>query len=163
MFRRHGVEFLLVGGGAAIAHGATRPTADLDFLPMTSRANLECLCGALRELNARLRIGGLSDDEARQLPSAIGIDFFERTSISTWTTDAGDVDILLEMPDRAGERWPYEHYVERSASGLFAGATVRVAALSDIVASKEFADREKDQRALPELRDLLRRQIPPAT
>ena len=29
---RHSVDFLLVGGVAAIAHGARRPTADLDCL-----------------------------------------------------------------------------------------------------------------------------------
>ena len=34
---------------------------------------------------------------------------------------------------------------------------VGVAALGDIVASKEFADRPKDREALPELRELQRR------
>lgn len=65
---RHGVELLLVGGGAAIAYGATRPTADLDCLPQRNRENLERLTDAMRELNARLRAEGLDDDEARALP-----------------------------------------------------------------------------------------------
>lgn len=38
---RHGVEFLLVGGVAAIAHGARRLTVDLDCVPMRTYENLD--------------------------------------------------------------------------------------------------------------------------
>ena len=36
----HGVEYLVVGGIGAQLHGATRPTADFDSLPSTSKENL---------------------------------------------------------------------------------------------------------------------------
>jgi hypothetical protein len=57
----HGVDHILVGGFAARAHGATRPTADIDCVPDTDADNYERLAAALRELGARLRVGGMSD------------------------------------------------------------------------------------------------------
>jgi hypothetical protein len=66
---RHQVDFLLVGGVAAIAYGATRPTADFDCLVRRTGDNLTRLAAAMRELNARLRVDGLSDDEAAALPN----------------------------------------------------------------------------------------------
>jgi len=38
---RHGVEFVLVGGLASQAHGATRLTEDLDLCPPWTSENLE--------------------------------------------------------------------------------------------------------------------------
>ena len=61
---RHGVEYLLVGGLAARAHGARRQTADVDCVPNTTDENLTRMAAALVELNGRLRVGGLSDEEA---------------------------------------------------------------------------------------------------
>jgi hypothetical protein len=45
---RHGVRYLLVGGVAAIAHGAVRPTRDLDCLAQRSTENFDRLAAALR-------------------------------------------------------------------------------------------------------------------
>jgi hypothetical protein len=57
---RHDVEYLVVGGLGARADGATRPTEDVDFVPSSTRENLDRLAGALRELGARLRCDGSS-------------------------------------------------------------------------------------------------------
>lgn len=48
----------------------------------------------------------------------------------------------------------FENLVERAATPEFLGCTIYVADLSDIIVSKEAADREKDREALPELRAL---------
>jgi len=68
---RHDVEYLLVGGLAARAHGAQRKTADIDCVPNTTAENLARMAGVLVELNARLRVGGMSDEEASRLPITI--------------------------------------------------------------------------------------------
>ncbi|MGH9244506.1 MAG: hypothetical protein ACRD29_09350 [Acidimicrobiales bacterium] len=47
---RHQVDFLVVGGVVAIAHGATRPTSDLDCLARRSGTSLDRLAAALRDL-----------------------------------------------------------------------------------------------------------------
>ena len=44
---RHHVEFIVVGGAAAIAHGSSRLTQDLDIVYERSQKNLERLVGAL--------------------------------------------------------------------------------------------------------------------
>lgn len=56
---------------AAITHDALRPTADLDCLARRSAENMARLAAAMRELNARLRVAGLTDAEGRALPTPL--------------------------------------------------------------------------------------------
>lgn len=74
--------------------------------------------------------------------------------ISTWRTDAGDLDILAEISDRQGRQLSYEELAARATVLDLDGIAVRVAALDDVIASKERADRPKDRAALEELRTL---------
>src|SRR5215212_3231493 len=83
---RHHVDFLVVGGVAAIAYGARRPTADLDCVARRSGGNLDRLAGALRSLNARLRVHGLTDEESARLPTRVDKETLGRMEISTWRT-----------------------------------------------------------------------------
>lgn len=151
---RHGVQYLVVGGVAAIAHGARRPTKDLDCLALRTADNFDRLGRALSELGARLRVEGLSDAEAAALPVHVDADTLGRLEISTWRTDAGDLDVLADLPDAQGHRLVYRDLVERADRQEFHGVAVQVAALDDIISSKEWSDRPKDRDALPELRRL---------
>lgn len=150
----HGVEFLLVGGGAAQAYGATRPTVDLDCVPRRDAQNLARLASAMRELNARLRVHGLDDHEASQLPVVLDAESLARAELSTWRTDAGDLDILADIPDGDGRRMRYSELAARARDLDLSGIVVQVAALEDVISSKEWAGRPKDLEALPELRSL---------
>lgn len=141
-----------------MAYGATRPTGDLDFIPARDRDNLGRLADAMRELGAFLRVQGLSDDEARALPVQLNAESLARIEISTWKSDAGEFDVLADMPARDGSRHGYDDLLPRSVQLEVHGVGVRVAALDDVIASKEFADRPKDHEALPELREIARRQ-----
>ncbi len=153
-FSRHRVEYLLVGGIGAQMHGAVRPTRDFDSLPATSKENLDRLAAAMRELNARLRVEGMTDEESRSLPLPIDAESLARMDISTWRTDAGDLDVLTAIPTREGGRARFEELVARSERVEVDGVVVMVAGLDDIIASKEWADRPKDREALVELREL---------
>jgi hypothetical protein len=124
----HGVEYLVIGGVAAQAYGAARPTLDFDCLVRRSADNFDRLASAMRELHARLRVEGLTDAESTELPVQIDGLTLSRSEISTWRTDAGALD--------------------------FAGVSIRVAGLEAIIESKEWADRPKDHQALPELHRL---------
>ena len=55
-----GVEFVVIGGIAAIAHGTPQITRDLDIVFATNEANLERLRSTLQDLKATLR--GVTDD-----------------------------------------------------------------------------------------------------
>ena len=151
---RHGVEYLVVGGLAARAYGASRETKDFDCLVRRAKENLDRLAAAMRELNARLRVQGLSDAEAAQLPMKIDAVALNAIEISTWRTDAGDLDVLVDIPGRYGRRRQYDDLVANAHVLQYSGMVVRVAGLDDIIASKEWANRPKDREALPELREL---------
>jgi hypothetical protein len=58
---RHGVAYVLIGGYAALLHGSTLPTTDLDITPRRDRDNLTKLVAALDELDACIRVS--ADDE----------------------------------------------------------------------------------------------------
>ena len=151
---QHGVEYVIVGGMGARAHGAERPTMDIDCVPDSAGANLERLGDALRALGARLRVGGMSDDEARQLQVQLDGTTLASFGSSTWMTDAGPIDILRELRDRDGGEVPFGSLRARSVDRDIDGVVVHVAGLDDIIAAKEHAGREKDREALPELRAL---------
>jgi hypothetical protein len=100
---RHGVEYLMVGGVAAIGYGAKRPTEDADCVVRRERANLDRLADALQELNACLRVGGMTDAEARLLPVQIDGTALDMAGMSTWMTDAGPFDVLAGLEAADGQ------------------------------------------------------------
>ena len=93
-----------------------------------SSGNLDRLATALRSLNARLRVHGLTDQEAALLPTRIDKDTLGRMEISTWRTDAGDFDVLTDLPGRDGRRLRYDELIDRANVQEVHGIAVRVAA-----------------------------------
>ncbi len=158
MLDRHHVDYLVVGGISTRLHGARRPTKDFDCLPERSRDNLTRLSAAMRELNARLRVAALTDAEAQQLPTRIDATSLQQMQLSTWRTDAGDFDVLADIPDHHGRRVRYEDLAPRSITISVGELSIQVADLDDVIASKEWANRPKDHDALPELRAIRARQ-----
>ena len=148
---RHGVDYLVIGGVATQAYGAERPTGDFDCLVRRTGENFDRLAAAMRELKARLRVEGLTDEESAALPVQLDGLTFSRSQISTWATDAGHLDVLVDMVNRQGHRQRYEELEGAAEELTVAGIQVRVAGLDDIIASKEYAGRPKDNEALPEL------------
>ena len=154
------VEYVLVGGVAAGAHGATRVTEDFDMVARRTAENLDRLAAAMRSLNAHLRVAGLDDEEARQLPVQLDSRSLTQMELSTWRSDAGDFDVLVGVPDRTGRVVPYDELITRAEEMRLHAVLVHTADLDDIIASKEWANRPKDQAALPELRAIQHRRSP---
>jgi hypothetical protein len=75
--------------------------------------------------------------------------------ISTWRTRAGDLDVLVGVPDVVG-LIGYEALRKRAVAYEFPEHTVHLACLADIVAAKRNAKRDRYLDALPELDTLLR-------
>ena len=153
VFARHGVDYLLSGVATRLC-GAERVTYDMDVIARRDTENLDNVANALRELNAFLRVGGLDDDDARALPVIIDGPALLAMEISTWRTDAGDVDVLAVLRDLDGRRVEFADLASRASQTTVAGLSVRLAGLDDIIASKRYADRPKDRDAILELERL---------
>ena len=152
MLDHHGVDYVLVGGAAAAIFGAERLTQDVDCVISRELTNLERVAATLRELDARLRVAGMSDEEARALNVQLDVHSLQGMGNSTWTTDAGQFDILSDLKNETGGPVPYEVLVTRSSVVVVDGYHVHVAAVSDVIAAKTYANRAKDREALPELK-----------
>jgi len=141
------VEFVVIGGFAAVARGAAVVTYDIDVITARAHTNLDRLARALRRMDARLRTG------SEVLPLDINADFLAQMQVSlNLTTEHGDLDLVFSP---AGPKASYEQWAD-SASGLDLGdaVVVEVASLADIIASKRAAGRLKDLAALPALEAL---------
>ena len=101
-----------------------------------------------------------SDDEAGRLPVQLDEQTLAGMEISTWRTEAGDFDVLVDLPDSTGRRRSFDELAGRARSLDVDRIAVRVAALDDVIASKEWANRPKDHEALPELRAIRDRSTP---
>ncbi len=155
----HDVQFVIVGGAAAILWGAERATRDVDCVAEQSADNHRRLCDALRAMGTpRLRIEGVDDETAGQLSQQLlHPDFFARTAASTWRTDLGSIDVLSGIPDLNGSTVDYDDLRRRATFIPTNELRIPVASLDDVIDSKTHANRAKDREALPELEELRRR------
>ena len=96
----------------------------------------------------------MTDEEAKQLPVQLDAPTLVAFGSSTWMTDAGPLDLSLNLRDRDGGRHDYGDLLQRSVRYQVGDLTVVLASLDDIIASKEFAGREKDREGLPELLEI---------
>jgi len=144
---RQRVDFVLIGGVAATLHGSNLRTGDLAICPARDPANLERLAGALREMGARVRAAGAPEG----IPFACDGEFLARVELLNLVTSFGDFDLTFEPAGTGGYEDLWTSRIEFDLDGL----AVPVAALEDVIRSKEAAGRPKDFQHLPTLRLLL--------
>jgi hypothetical protein len=146
---RHGVDFVVIGGLAGIAHGSAYPSYDVDIAYERSRENLQRLADALSELGATLR------GAPAGLPFLLDAETLRAGMNFTFLTRLGSLDIL---GDPAGAP-RYEDLRAAGSDESLWGVTVRIAGLDHLIAMKEAAGRTKDKLMASEYRvisDLLR-------
>jgi hypothetical protein len=141
-----GVDFVVIGGIAAIAHGSPQVTQDLDIAYATDDANLERLGSVLVALGATLR--GVTDD----IPFVPDGQTLRRTRMLTLDTSDGPLALLAE-PDGASS---YAGLRANAIEATVSGATVRIAGLEDLLAMKKAAGRPKDRIYVEELEAIRR-------
>jgi hypothetical protein len=96
----------------------------------------------------------MTDEEMAALPLRIDPEILARSEISTWRTDAGDIDLLADIPARHRDRRTYDDLLPHSSRLDAGGVSVLVASLDDVIGSKQWLNRDKDRAALPELLEL---------
>jgi predicted nucleotidyltransferase len=140
-----GVEFIVIGGMAAAAHGSVRATLDLDVVYSRQPDNVRRLVAALGPHRPYLRGAppGLPFvlDEATILR---GLNF-------TLTTDIGDFDLFGEVVGGGTYAELLPETVEIDAFGV----RVRYVNIDALIRLKRAAGRPKDLEAIAEL-ELLR-------
>lgn len=137
-----GFEFVLIGGYAAVTHGSSQVTRDLDVCAVLTNENLERLRRALAGWNPRHRLTPerLSFLSLPRPGEPVNNLYLE--------TDVGVLDILSSVLG-VGD---FER-LKRTAERLEVdGRTCWVMSLPDLIAAKEAMGRGKDQLTAVELR-----------
>lgn len=137
---KHGVDFVVIGGVAGLAHGSAYPTFDLDVAYARDRANLERMTTALRELDVTLR--GAPPD----LPFQLDTQTLANGSNFTFDSPHGSFDILGYADGMAS----YEGLRNGAVVATIEDVEVRVASLNHLIAMKRAANRPKDQLMVEE-------------
>jgi hypothetical protein len=138
----HRVDYVLIGGIAVQTHGHVRMTNDADLIPSPEPANLARLVDALNALGARVLNPGHEENpiDATMLP---------RETIWQFTTRAGGIDVMLEVP---GGR-EFAELREATLEVQLGEITVPVAGFEDLIRMKEARGRKTDLEDIAALTD----------
>lgn len=140
------VSFVVVGGVAAAAHGATRLTNDIDICyDAMDRANVDALGKLLHRWKAYPR--GVE----KGLPFIMDGRTLRGAPMLTLTSTEGDVDVM----DRISGVGDYKSVRAHSQRIAAFGLQFRVIDLPTLIKAKRAAGRPRDFEHLPELEALL--------
>jgi hypothetical protein len=142
-----GVDYVVVGGFAAVIRGSPLTTRDIDIVPSRQSANLDRLGKALNRMGAMIRTDGdpvsapLDGPFLANMPGMLNL-----------VTDLGELDLTFTPAGKAGD---YDGWrVRATREEIGDGLSILVAGLDDIIDSKRAANRPKDQMAMPYLESL---------
>jgi hypothetical protein len=141
-----GVDYVVIGGVAAVLWGSSRNTFDLDISFALDEGNLEALGGVLVELGASLK--GVEEE----LPFVADARTLRHVELLTLTTSAGELDLLGHPAGGPG----YEVLRKRAARIDIGDFHILVASIEDLISMKRAAGRPKDLADIEEL-DAIRR------
>jgi predicted nucleotidyltransferase len=142
---RHHVRFIVIGGGAAIAHGSARVTYDVDVVYARDAENIRKVVGALQPHQPYLR----------GAPAGLPFRWDERTVQAglnfTLTTALGDLDLLGEVPGGG----TYDQLLPFTQELDLFGVRCPFVTLEKLIHLKRAAGRPKDLEIVAELEALL--------
>ena len=138
------VRFIVVGGAAAIAHGASRLTSDLDIVYQRNAENLNRLVGALSRSQPYLR------GAPPGLPFRFDAETLRKGLNFTLTTTVGDIDLLGEITGGGG----YEDLLPYVIVLHPFGIECQCLGLNRLIQVKRAVGRAKDLEAIAELEAL---------
>jgi predicted nucleotidyltransferase len=141
----NGVQFILVGGVAAVLHGAPIQTYDVDLVYSREGANIDRLLGVLGSLNAIFRV------QPERRPGLTAGHLAAGGHLNL-ITRYGPLDLLGTI----GRDLGYQDLLSHSAElDIGEGIRIRVLDLETLIAIKEELGGEKDVAVLPILRRTL--------
>jgi len=133
------VEFIVVGGAAAVIHGAPITTQDLDIVPRQDAGGLERLLAVLTALDTRFRPVRPDRDLS---PTAEHLAGGGQLNL---ITRHGPLDVLLRLHDARG----YDELVSHSREVLAEDLRIRVIDLETLIEIKRSTGRVRDLQVVP--------------
>ncbi|MFN0020586.1 MAG: DUF6036 family nucleotidyltransferase [Pirellulaceae bacterium] len=137
----HQVDYIVIGGVAAVVYGANRATFDIDIVYSRQSENIKRLANALAPLQPYLR----------NTPPGLPFKWDERTLLAglnfTLETTLGYIDVLGEVTGGGS----YVELLPYSAEINVYGVITRCVTLERLIFLKRAAGRPKDFEALAEL------------
>lgn len=146
-----GVEFIVVGGLAAVLQGAPVVTFDLDIVHRQTLENVDRLLALLLQQGAYHRL----DLANRRLPPTRDA-LLGRGHLNLAMGDT-KLDVLCEIDPHAA----YDDLIDDTEIVAFRGRDLRVLDLERLIQAKAAAGRPKDRMALPVLIAALEARKPP--
>jgi predicted nucleotidyltransferase len=137
-----GIDFVIIGGVAAVMHGSSYVTRDVDLCVVLSDENIARLRRALADLNPCHRMTSQRLSFLTHPPDG------QPVQNLYLQTDAGVVDMLTTVLG-VGD---FTRLKSAAEELLVDGRMYRVMALEDLIQAKEALGREKDLLAAKELR-----------
>jgi predicted nucleotidyltransferase len=137
-----GFEFVIIGGYAAVTHGSSQVTRDLDVCAVLTEASIDRLRRALAEWNPRHRLTSQRLSFLEFPPTS------ENLQNLYLETDVGVIDILSSVLG-VGD---FQRIKSKSEMLEVDGRALRVIALEDLIAAKDAMGRDKDRMTAMELR-----------
>lgn len=141
LLTKHEVEFIIIGGAAAVIHGSARLTQDLDVVYRRSPQNIHRLVHALEAQTPYLR--GAPPGLPFQWTAAtiqLGMNFTLETSL-------GPLDLFGEIAGGG----TYENLLDHTIEVDVFGIRCRCLDLDALIRTKRAAGRPRDLEAIAEL------------
>src|SRR2546430_1124972 len=139
------IDFILIGGKAAILLGSARVTFDTDIVYDRGKANLERIAKFLKPHQPYLR------GAPPGLPFVLDVPTLRNGLNFTLTTKLGDLDLLGEVVGGGGYKELLPHTFLVDAFGV----EFRCVDLPTLIKLKRAAGRPKDLESIAELQTLL--------
>ena len=142
------VEFILVGGFAAVIHGVSTVTQDLDLCFHFTAKNVQKLLNALEPLHPVHRV------LSRTLPITQNIKELGRFKNLYLKTDIGSLDLLGQVSDVGNYQTLLSHIEVIAMFGL----PCKIIDIPSLIKAKKFMGRPKDKQAVVELEAIEKKQ-----
>jgi hypothetical protein len=147
LIRSH-VEFVLIGGFAVLAHGASLMTEDVDVCCPFTEQNLRAIESAVRDLHPVHRM------TPQRLPFVLTDDLVSSLKNLYLGTDIGKLDCLGEVLG-IGD---FEEVKSRSVEIKFESGPCRVLNIDALIEAKATTNRTRDRMAILQLKAIKERQ-----
>lgn len=139
------VEFVLIGGFAAVLHGCNQTTRDIDICILYSQEQIRILRDTLKSFHPRYRT---EDSHPSFLESPE--DLSQKQDFHL-TTDLGVLDVITSVKGVGG----YYSVLEKSREIEIYGGICRLISIEDLIKSKKTLGRHRDLVTVMELEAIL--------